>query len=75
MFTRQCEVVGFLLGLIWTTFALLAESHPADGDPFTVPLSPQLEANFLGPSPSLSSFFLPSPFQRSCYFSGTFLSE
>lgn len=58
MFTWQCEVLGFLLGLIWTTFALLAESHPADGDPFTVLLSPQLEANF----PGFTCVPIPLPF-------------
>ena len=58
MCTWQCGVLGFLLGLIWTTSALLAESHPADGDPFTVPLSPQLEANFLG----FTCVLIPLPF-------------
>ena len=61
-------VLGFLLGLIWTTSAPLADSHPADGDPFTVPLSPQLEANFLG----FTCVLIPLPF---LFLSAISLSE
>lgn len=48
MCTLQCGELSLLSGLIWTTSSLSAESHFPDGGPFTVLLSPQLEANFWG---------------------------